>query len=96
MRACCWRLPFINTWLKNHSKNQFSKHDNDSYREKLVLIGISDSGIWESAYKFQKIRNQLIHEKSYMDKGEIKLVQSEADSAYKIVEYVSKTITLQG
>ena len=63
--------------VKNHSKNQFNKHGKDSYKEKLELMGISDSSILDSAEKFQKSRNELIHEKAFMDKGEIKLAQNE-------------------
>jgi hypothetical protein len=78
--------------VKNHSKNQFKKHNMDSYSDKLVLMGITDSAILKSAEKFQKTRNELIHEKAFMDKGEIKLSQNEAKVAYKIIEHVSKNV----
>lgn len=80
--------------VKNHSKNQFSKYEKDSYKEKLKRMGISDSDVLNSAERFQKTRNELIHEKAFMDKGEIKLAQSEAEIAYKIVDHVSSCIAI--
>jgi hypothetical protein len=78
--------------VKNHSKNQFNKHGLDSYKEKLILMGISNSSILDNAESFQKTRNELIHEKCFMDKGEIKLAENEAENAYKIINYVSEQI----
>lgn len=95
-------ITFTGMWLeamfhqfmvKYKSKNQFNKHDSDSYKEKLKLMGISDSSTLDSIEKFQKTRNELIHEKAFMDKGEIKLAQNEAEVAYKIIDHVSNQIT---
>jgi hypothetical protein len=92
-------LTFTGMWLEaifhhfmvtKHSKNQFHKHEKESYRQKLELMGISDLSILDSADNFQNTRNQLIHEKAYMDKGEIKLAQNEAEVAYNIIQHVSK------
>ncbi|TYK64154.1 hypothetical protein [Colwellia echini] len=80
--------------LKNHSKNQFNKHDKASYKEKLELMGVTDSNILNSANNFQKTRNELIHEKAYMDKGEIKTAQKEAEVAYKIIEHASNIVVM--
>jgi molybdopterin-biosynthesis enzyme MoeA-like protein len=89
---------FAGMWLEatfhqfmvtNHSKNQFTKHNNVSYREKLELMGIKESDILAKTEKFQKTRNELIHEKSFMDKGDIKLSQNEAEAAHEIISYVS-------
>ncbi|MBU2984914.1 hypothetical protein KO528_06115 [Saccharophagus degradans] len=80
--------------VKNHSKNQFSKYEKDSYKEKLKRLGITDSSVLDYAEKFQKTRNELIHEKAFMDKGEIKLAQAEAEIAYKIVDHVSTCVAI--
>jgi hypothetical protein len=76
--------------VKNYSKNQFNKHDKCSYKEKLQIMGIEDSNILDSAETFQKSRNELIHEKAFMDKGDIKFAQKEAEDAHRIVHYVSE------
>ena len=76
--------------VKNCSKNQFNKHDKDSYIEKLQIMGIEDSNILDTAEKFQKTRNEIIHEKAFMDKGDIKFAQKEAEDAHRIVRYVSE------
>jgi hypothetical protein len=85
---------FHNYMVSNHSKNQFTKHDNASYKNKLDLMGVTDTCILNSAEKFQKTRNELIHEKAFMDKGEIKGAQNEAEVAHKILEHVSKYVTI--
>jgi hypothetical protein len=80
--------------VKHYSKNQFNKHDKASYKEKLELLGITDFNILNSAKSFQNTRNELIHEKAYMDKGEIKTAQREADVAHKIIEHVSDIVVM--
>jgi hypothetical protein len=85
---------FHQIMVKNHSKNQFSKHDKDSYKEKLALMGITDTTILDSAEKFQKTRNELIHEKAFMDKGEIKQAQKEAEVGHKIIDHVSTNVQI--
>jgi len=96
-------VTFAGMWLEaifhhfmviNHSKNQFTKHGKDSYKEKLKLMGVSDSSILDFAENFQKTRNELIHEKAFMDKGEIKLAQDEAEIAHKIIEHASEIVTM--
>ena len=80
---------FHHFMLNNYSKNQFNKDDHLSYKEKLEKMGVSDSSILDITDKFQTTRNELIHEKAFMDKGEIKLAENEAEAAHKIVDYVS-------
>lgn len=95
-------VTFAGMWLEaifhqfmitNHSRSQFHKHDKDPYKEKLELMGISDASILESTKIFQCTRNKLIHEKAFMDKGDIKVAQKEAEVAYNIVNHVSKFIS---
>ena len=76
--------------VTNHSKNQFNKHNKKPYKEKLRMMGILDPSILDTAEKFQRTRNELIHEKAFMDKGDIKFAQNEAGNAHFIVRYISK------
>ncbi len=57
-------------------------------------MGVSDSSILNSADKFQKTRNKIIHETSFMDNGEIKIAQHEAVVAHKIYDLVSKCVII--
>ena len=82
--------------IKQKSKNQYSENSNKSYKEKLELIGISAPSILEKAVGFQKTRNDLIHEKVYFDRGEIKIAQTEAKHAYEIIEHVSGAFNNEG
>ncbi|MCR4291092.1 MAG: hypothetical protein NUV86_12625 [Candidatus Scalindua sp.] len=75
--------------IKQKSKKQFKKHSKKSYKEKLELIGINESDILDRVDSFQKTRNELVHEKAFSGKNEIKLAQDEAKHAYEIIEYVS-------
>lgn len=82
--------------IKQKSKNQFNKHSNKSYKEKLELIGINESSILDKVDSFQKTRNELIHEKAFLDKSEIKFAQDEAKHAHEIIEYVSNAFNKKG
>lgn len=95
--AGMWLEAFFHHEIINkQSKNQFNKHNKKSYREKLELIGITESSILDKANAFQKTRNELIHEKAFLDKGEIKLAQNEAEQAHEIIEYVSNAFDNNG
>lgn len=82
--------------VKQRSKNQFNNNSNKSYKEKLELIGISEYNILNKTVTFQKTRNELIHEKSFLDKGEIKCAQEEAKHAHEIIEHVSNAFNKKG
>jgi hypothetical protein len=75
--------------VSNHSKSQFTKHNSDSYRNKLELMGIKEPDFLAKTKKFQKTRNELIHEKAFMDKGDLKGSQNEAKTAHEIISHVS-------
>jgi hypothetical protein len=80
--------------VKHHSKNQFNIHGKAPYKEKLEILGVTDIDILNSAESFQKTRNQLIHEKAFMEKGEVKSAQHEAEVAYKIIEHTSRIVVM--
>lgn len=82
---------FHHEMIKQYSKNQFNNNSNKSYKEKLKLIGINESGILDRVENFQQTRNELIHEKAFLDKGVIKIAQNEAEQAHEIIEYVSNS-----
>lgn len=58
------------------------------YEDKLQYLGIHDQDIIAKVSKFRLTRNELIHEKSHLDKGEIKKAQDEAHLANEIMSMV--------
>ena len=67
----------------------FKKYDFKSYRDKLVLLGITDSGLLEKVDLFKNTRKELVHEKAFFDNGEIKTAQNEAELAYEVMAYLN-------
>jgi hypothetical protein len=58
------------------------------YEDKLVYLGATDHDVISNVKKFRLTRNELIHEKSHLDKGDIKNAQNEAHLANKVMESV--------
>jgi len=67
----------------------FKKYDFKSYRDKLVLLGITDSEYLGKVDSFKGTRKELVHEKAYFDNGEIKTAQKEAELAYEVMVYLN-------
>ena len=55
------------------------------YEDKLRHLGINDPDIISKVTEFRLTRNELIHEESHLDKGEIKKAQNEAHLANEIM-----------
>ena len=92
-----WLEAFFHQEIVNQqSKNQFNIHNKKSYKEKLELIGINDTSTLNKAVAFQKTRNELIHEKAFLDRGDPKLAQVEAKRAHGIIEYVASVFAQKG
>lgn len=62
------------------------------YEDKLRHLGINDADIISKVTKFRLTRNDLIHEKSYLDRGEIKKAQDEAHLASEIMQKVGSAL----
>ena len=71
--------------VRDHGVNTFKKYDRKSYPEKLRLLGCSDSAVLGSAERFQNCRKELVHEKAYLDTGQLKTAQDEADNAHQLL-----------
>lgn len=67
----------------------FKQYDFKPYREKLTLLGVSDAVLLNDVDNFKATRKKLVHEKAYSDSGEIKIAQTEAELAHKIMERIS-------
>ena len=55
------------------------------YRKGLELLGCSDEKILNAVERLRKTRNDLVHEKAYIDNKVVKLAEDEADNALWII-----------
>lgn len=78
--------------VSRHGEEKFKKYDFKPYREKLALLGVSDSEILDKVDLFKASRKELVHEKAFFDSGEIKVVQKEAELAHQVMASVSHVL----
>ena len=92
---------FTGMWLEailhqeifsKHGADVFKKYDFKPYRDKLILLGITDTQLLENVDSFKSTRKKLVHEKALFDIGEIKVAQKEAELAYKIMIEISHAL----
>ncbi|MBU1233297.1 MAG: hypothetical protein KKD01_01255 [Proteobacteria bacterium] len=76
--------------VKEFDETTFKKNDFKPYRTKLELLGVDDDELFDMVDNFQRCRKELVHEKAYLDNGEIRIAQAEAESANKIIKSVAK------
>ena len=82
--------------VRKFGEQKFKDYDFKSYRDKLVLLNISDQSLLDEVDKFKLTRKELVHEKAYFDKGVVKMAQSEAELAYSIVQRLSVAFSQVG
>lgn len=93
-----WLEAFLHLEIvKAFGESEFKKVDRTkSYEEKLEIIGINDSELLKKVNNFRETRRELVHEKAFMDKGEIKKAQEEATLANEVMrEIINNYKTLQ-
>jgi hypothetical protein len=71
--------------VRDHGEKKFKEYDFKSYADKLRLLGCSDKPVLDAAEKFRKCRKELVHEKAYLDSGEVRRAQDEADNARQLL-----------
>lgn len=81
-----WLEAFLHLLIvKNHGVAKFKEYDRKSYADKIQLLGCFKPTIIEAATIFQKCRKELVHEKAYLDSGEIRKAQDEAENAHQLL-----------
>lgn len=78
--------------VSKHGEETFKKYDFKSYREKLVLLGISDTALLDDVESFKSTRKEIVHEKALFDTGQIKVAQAEAELAKTILERIANEL----
>lgn len=56
-----------------------------SYVAKLRLLGGIDQDVIARAERLRRSRNELVHEKAFLDSGDIRNAQDEADNAHELL-----------
>lgn len=79
--------------VKNFGELKFKEYDFKTYEQKLELLGCNDQSLLSAVENFRKTRNSLIHEKAYIDDGEIKWAQKEAQNAHEILKSLNEFFT---
>ena len=67
---------------------KFKEYDFKSYEDKLRLLGVEDEDLLNDVEDFRRTRKDLVHEKAFLDDGEIKKAQAEAELAHRIRDRV--------
>ncbi|MDX2425671.1 MAG: hypothetical protein QNK15_05390 [Cycloclasticus sp.] len=89
---------FTGMWLESmlhqlivskYGDDEFKKYDFKPYREKLILLGVLDAELLNKVDSFKTTRKELVHEKAFFDRGEIKMAQKEAELAHQVMSSVS-------
>lgn len=92
-------IVFIGMWLealmhllivRRHGEDVFKKYNYRLYEDKLKLLGCRDQGILERVGRFRMARKELVHEKAYLDDGEIRRAQEEAENAHQLLTAVHR------
>jgi hypothetical protein len=92
---------FTGMWLEailhqiivtKHGCDEFKKYDFKSYREKLILLGVSSTEVLDKVDSFKATRKELVHEKAFFDNSEIKVAQQEAELAHQVMSSVSHAL----
>lgn len=78
--------------VSKYGDAEFKKYDFKSYREKLILLGVSDAKLLSKVDLFKSTRKELVHEKAFFDSGEIKIAQNEAELAHQVMASVSQAL----
>lgn len=78
--------------VSKHGEHTFQKYDFKPYRDKLVLLDVADSALLDDVDTFKSTRKELVHEKALFDSGDIRVAQTEAELAHRIMERVSSEL----
>lgn len=75
--------------VKKHGEKEFKKVDRKyTYEEKLKMVGISSADLLDKVKRLRKTRKELVHEKAFLDNGEIKKAQEEAVLANEVMNEI--------
>ena len=96
-KAACVSIVFTGIWLEAATHLAYArlgrladlkKFDSQVYENKLVALGFEPT-VLEQAKRLRLARKELVHEKAYLDSGEMRFAQAEAENANQLLRALS-------
>lgn len=79
--------------VKKHGQAEFKKVDKKfNYEQKLKKLGFSDESLLSNVMLFRETRKELVHEKAFLESGNIKKAQEEANLANEIMRDIAQQL----
>ena len=87
-------IVFVGVWLEaathlalvhRFGLDKAAEHERLTYVPKLRLLGITDQAALDRAERLRNARNELVHEKAFLNSKSIRVAQDEADNAYELL-----------
>jgi hypothetical protein len=69
--------------------------DRKTYEVKLKKLGFRDKAILSDVRKFRLARNEVVHEKAFLNADDLKVAQDEATFAFDLVERIRASFGIQ-
>lgn len=76
--------------VKQKGLDTFNEYDREKYEDKLRLLGCDNQSILDLCKRLRKVRNEIVHEKAYINADSMRIAQEEANTA---VELIDKIVT---
>jgi len=71
--------------MERCGEGTFKRLGRRKYEDKLKFLGVTDIALLTNVKKFRATRNELVHEKAFLDNAQIKIAQKEARLANEIM-----------
>ncbi len=69
-------------------------NDKKSCKDKLLLLGCTDSAILDASEHYRQIRREVVHEKAHFDNGPDRTAQVEAGHAIELIEQINVALSV--
>ncbi len=74
--------------VKQKGLEDFKNYNFTKYEDKLQLLGCDNQQIIELCIQFRETRNEVMHEKAFMNSDNFRIAQKEADIAIELVNKI--------
>ena len=75
--------------------DEAKRTDKWTYEKKLRLLGCGDESLFEHSKEYTIARREIVHEKAYLDDGNLHIAQQEAERAFELVEKIVELFDLR-
>lgn len=98
LKVACVAIVFSGVWFEAAAHLAFVQlrglaeakwFDGETYEEKLTILGYTDPEIIARGKQLRHSRKELVHEKAFLNSGQIRVAQEEADNAHALIVTLS-------